>query len=505
MEHQKRIDWSKMKQPYIPGEHHTGHHSEHHDHQQPHPEDNIEVIAVEMPHVKTGYHQDMDEIQDQLWASELQGTWVGSSPTDELDKIDGHEMSDTDQETKEIIDTGRGYLADEEENSANDKERMNPETQFQRSRTGLRFPIGNTTSAFTRPTPDAEMKKIKVVLPKEDAAFSEPPSSRRESPESLFESDVATLGSTRQMMGSYKESTDDASSDTTLLSEKMRAERPHTAHVKFMAEDLQNAFDTALKNYQSFPGASDVSAETLYRNDGLVFEEDWQDRVIERHMLLRMKKELRMRSAAVRRTQLTSARMKNIEDKDRCKSSIGYVGVSKSEPSVQVLERVQMANKPSAVRHSTGQSLIRPKTAHAIMVKSERSSEKPYRYRLSQDKLQVQSSLSSRPSSASSTRSNPNSKKIFDPRKIDPRNPNAIKPVATKSIPNKCSRFILVTKPKDKSKYPLPSPLESQLLAERFPKLGSVVYKHNADTLSRSRAVSPVMDYAPYLYQWGVS
>lgn len=73
---------------------------------------------------------------------------------------------------------GRGYLADEEENSANDKERMNPETQFQRSRTGLRFPIGNTTSAFTRPTPDAEMKKIKVVLPKEDAAFSEPPSSR---------------------------------------------------------------------------------------------------------------------------------------------------------------------------------------------------------------------------------------------------------------------------------------------------------------------------------------
>ncbi|KAL5018282.1 hypothetical protein ScPMuIL_004004 [Solemya velum] len=311
MEHQKRIDWSKMKQPYIPGEHHTGHHSEHHDHQQPHPEDNIEVIAVEMPHVKTGYHQDMDEIQDQLWASELQGTkltlpdkkggmghgsktvrisnqqaqvrmfnshqepGVGSSPTDELDKIDGHEMSDTDQETKEIIDTGRGYLADEEENSANDKERMNPETQFQRSRT--------------------------------DAAFSEPPSSRRESPESLFESDVATLGSTRQMMGSYKESTDDASSDTTLLSkpeltqakqrpassftsttqglldrEKMRAERPHTAHVKFMAEDLQNAFDTALKNYQSFPGASDVSAETLYRNDGLVFEEDWQDRVIER-------------------------------------------------------------------------------------------------------------------------------------------------------------------------------------------------------------------------------
>lgn len=72
---------------------------------------------------------------------------------------------------------GRGYIADEA-HSATDRERMTPETQVQRSRTGLRFPIGNATSAFTRPTTDAEMKKIKVVLPKEDASISEPPPSR---------------------------------------------------------------------------------------------------------------------------------------------------------------------------------------------------------------------------------------------------------------------------------------------------------------------------------------
>lgn len=64
----------------------------------------------------------------------------------------------------------------------------------------------------------------------------------------------------------------------------------------------------------------------------------------DRHMLLRMKKELRMRSAAARRTQLTSARMKNIEDKERCKSSSKY-SLLRNNSMFYTCFKIQLSNK----------------------------------------------------------------------------------------------------------------------------------------------------------------
>lgn len=62
------------------------------------------------------------------------------------------------------------------------------------------------------------------------------------------------------------------------------------------------------------------------------------------------------------------------------------------------------------------------------------------------------------------------------------------------------SRYILVSRPKEKNDFPLPSPLEEQLLAERFPGIGMKVYQHHTDLAVKSKKVSYCVEYTPFTY-----
>ncbi|ESO89997.1 hypothetical protein LOTGIDRAFT_164697 [Lottia gigantea] len=89
-------------------------------------------------------------------------------------------------------------------------------------------------------------------------------------------------------------------------------------------------------------------------------------------------------------------------------------------------------------------------------------------------------------------------KTAIDSKQIDPRNPEAMRPKSSKSIPSKCSQYVLLSKPKEKSLYPLPTPLEEQLLAERFPMLGNKVYEHFEGMIVRHRKPEYNIDYSPF-------
>jgi len=57
---------------------------------------------------------------------------------------------------------------------------------------------------------------------------------------------------------------------------------------------------------------------------------------------------------------------------------------------------------------------------------------------------------------------------------------------------------MLVSRPKEKTNLPLPSPIEEQLLAERFPKMGMKVYRHHSDIALKTKNVSYSIEYTPF-------
>lgn len=283
--------------------------------------------------------------------------------------------------------------------------------------------------------------------------------------------------------------------------------RPKTAHVRFQAEDLQNAFEEALERYNNIHGESPTDkSKLLYKNDGNNFEENWQEREIERHMLLRMQKALRSKSAAQKRQvweeQLEEKRQK-LQQRDRdTQSALGFH--PRSENSFFALTQVERANTsmsympPLNTATPTVQLPRRPKTAAANLQKQQIEKtalkvEKPFRYKIRQGGSETQ--LSRPPSRQQSEPS-------ISPRMIDPRNPNSLRPPSTKSIPSKCTRYILVSKQKQKSALPLPTPLEEQLLAERFPMMGERVYRQHSDLALRSKKMTYCLEYTPFVNQW---
>uniref|UniRef100_K1RE93 WD repeat-containing protein 87 n=1 Tax=Magallana gigas TaxID=29159 RepID=K1RE93_MAGGI len=278
--------------------------------------------------------------------------------------------------------------------------------------------------------------------------------------------------------------------------------RPKTAHVRFQAEspasetekinvalelilefpdkleDLQNAFEDALERYNNIHG----------------------------HMLLRMQKALRSKSAAQKRQvweeQLEEKRQK-LQQRDRdTQSALGFH--PRSENSFFALTQVERANTsmsympPLNTAKPTVQLPTRPKTAAANLQKQQIEKtalkvEKPFRYKIRQGGSETQ--LSRPPSRQQSEPS-------ISPRMIDPRNPNSLRPPSTKSIPSKCTRYILVSKQKQRTGLPLPTPLEEQLLAERFPMMGERVYRQHSDLALRSKKMTYCLEYTPFVNQW---
>lgn len=60
------------------------------------------------------------------------------------------------------------------------------------------------------------------------------------------------------------------------------------------------------------------------------------------------------------------------------------------------------------------------------------------------------------------------------------------------------SRYVLVNKPKEKFTKPVPSPLEEQLLVERFPKLGAKIVQNVPDLSPRTKK-SYNLEYSPFV------
>ncbi|XP_069141314.1 uncharacterized protein [Argopecten irradians] len=282
--------------------------------------------------------------------------------------------------------------------------------------------------------------------------------------------------------------------------------------------DLQNAFDDAFDRYQGMPGTpATLTKDKLYKNDSTNFEGNWQERAIERHMLLRMQKELRCKSAAQKRQAWESQRggakrmMSNREVIIDNSSGDGLQQQSGSltdrPDTYTVAAKRELERLSSLGTYSPGPprySPVPPKTVvpqrpHTAFVplpgppsvvnKSELKTEKPFRFAISKN-------------APPSVKPSPRRSVVdfnVEPKMIDPRNPSrTYRPVTSRSIPSKCSRYMLVSRPKERTNFPLPSPIEEQLLADRFPNLGMQVYRHHSDIALRSKKVSYCIEYTPY-------
>ncbi|XP_071178325.1 uncharacterized protein [Mytilus edulis] len=285
--------------------------------------------------------------------------------------------------------------------------------------------------------------------------------------------------------------------------------RPQTAFARFKAEleilleipenleELQTAFDKAMDKFQKIPGTPQTATKDklLHRNNGLMFDENWPDREIERHLLLRMQKELRTRSALKKRQDWEDKL--NEKRKLFTKRTVDNYSVSgtSTKSDSYILGQMQRANT-SHMSLNTGQPTVtvrkRPQTAYAALQpfdKKELKAEKPFRY-----KIKKTPEASRPPSRIISPEPQP------DLRMFDPRNPDAVRPTTVKSIPSKCQRYILVSRPKEKTHLPLPSPLEEQLLAERFPGIGMKVYQQHTELALKAKKVSYCVEYTPFSY-----
>ncbi|XP_033746435.1 uncharacterized protein LOC117331705 isoform X2 [Pecten maximus] len=291
--------------------------------------------------------------------------------------------------------------------------------------------------------------------------------------------------------------------------------RPKTAQVHFHANDLQNAFDDAFDRYQGMPGTpAALTKNKLYRNDSTNFESNWQERAIERHMLLRMQKELRCKSAAQKRQAWESQRggakrmmsSREVISDDPTQDLVQSGSTSARSDTYTVAAKRELGRLSSLGMHSPGPPRYsatpltpvpqRPQTAFVplpvpptVANKSELKTEKPFRFVMGKN-------------GPPSVRPSPRRSMVdfnVEPKMIDPRNPSrTYRPSTSRSIPSKCSRYMLVSRPKEKTNFPLPSPIEEQLLADRFPNLGMQVYRHHSDIALRSKKVSYCIEYTPY-------
>ncbi|KAK3760132.1 hypothetical protein RRG08_041974 [Elysia crispata] len=317
-------------------------------------------------------------------------------------------------------------------------------------------------------------------------------------------------------------------------------------------KDLQTAFDTSLVRYKKL-SRNPLTSDTLYRNTDQAFSEDWHERQVERHMLIRMQKELRSQNAERRRQAIQARKHDQLQRRLHTQETQLFVRRAHhpglvpgsappppTPPTVPARASTVHGSRPSAMsgpaptptssrphtaaetgearrrsiqRHQhqqghfhqqqqqqqqlryqsqcSGENIARQLEAEAgRRLKAELGQEKPFRF-----KLRETEAGSCSPAVLDLGDS-------IDPWLLDPRNPQAVRPKSSKSIPSKCHRYVLVTKPKAQLQLPLPSPLEEQLLATRFPHQGEKVFRQYEGLLFRpSRRPEYGINYSPFEHQ----
>ncbi|GFO29093.1 WD repeat-containing protein 87, partial [Plakobranchus ocellatus] len=314
-------------------------------------------------------------------------------------------------------------------------------------------------------------------------------------------------------------------------------QRPHTAQVRFKTEDLQTAFDTSLVRYKKL-SRNPLTSDTLYRNADQAFSEDWHERQVERHMLIRMQKELRSQNAERRRQAMHARKQEQLQRRLQAQETQLFERRAHPPPGSPALparastvhgtrlsampaptptpvssrphtaagagdfrrrgmltngNRYSQQQQPQQRQHQyNGEGIARQVEAEAgRRLKAELGQEKPFRF-----KLRESEDDPTPPTAAFDFG------EAIDPWLLDPRNPHAMRPKSSKSIPSKCHRYVLVTKPKASLQIPLPSPLEEQLLATRFPQQGEKVFRQYEGLLFRPpRRPEYGINYSPFEHQ----
>ncbi|KAJ8301918.1 hypothetical protein KUTeg_020905 [Tegillarca granosa] len=463
---------------------------------------------------------------------------VGASPTKELEqpvtpvqqgKMELSISPDFNLEQKEMKteDKRQAKGKDSDEKQFDEKGRGTPdvETAMQRlrnggdrySRTGT--PVSSTSQLLQKPEENKTLQKsLSIVLPKEDEEPvqkpEEPPEPQvtdREIVEYLRSMHKHKEEEARKQKQEQREKTLQSLEEKKALKERPSSSferrkslegheekvRPFTAHTRYQSElelilelpdnlnDLQELFDDALARYQNLPG-NKTTQEQLYHNDGTSFEENWQERAIGRHKLLRMQKELRQRSAALRRQQLQEQQ----EEKQKMTKlgSRDNIDVLRADSSMYVLSQVERANMTyggdTFRAESSMWGMSRAPSAIGVIDRSYSVMDRPHTYMgnpigpAGQPTIKVPD----RPKTAMAALQQQQMEKI----ELKSEKP--------------FSQYILVSRPKDRGPYPMPSPLEEQLLTDRFPNLGMKVYQHHSDLTAKTRRLASSLDYSPYYH-----
>ncbi|XP_019645912.1 PREDICTED: uncharacterized protein LOC109486518 [Branchiostoma belcheri] len=238
--------------------------------------------------------------------------------------------------------------------------------------------------------------------------------------------------------------------------------RPNTAasgiHVSFKSASPDPSEGRVLIDYRELP-----------KNDGLKFDDHWQDRAIERYQLLKLQKQQRMEAAKERRAVLELRqwhKRRSLLGHHDCHGE-GFDGgyASKSDSSLHILPRPQttatsvdpacFSRLSGDVRADTSQVSPPPPQPRKPVHKEGLGLERPFR-------------ISMRPQSG---KSYVRREDVFETENRSSSEPLLIRrPRSSKSIPSKCNRFVLLStgNTPDVPK-PEPTPLEARLLAQRFP------------------------------------
>eukprot|EP00058_Branchiostoma_floridae_P021074 XP_002606564.1 hypothetical protein BRAFLDRAFT_131977 [Branchiostoma floridae] len=237
--------------------------------------------------------------------------------------------------------------------------------------------------------------------------------------------------------------------------------RPNTAtsgfHVSFKSASPDLSEGRVLIDYRELP-----------KNDGLKFDDHWQDRAIERYQLLKLQKQQRMEAAKERRAVLElrqwHKRRSLLGHHDCHGEGVDGGYVSKSDSSLHILPRPQTAAASmDPVSRLSGEirpdvSQVSPPTQQPRrpVHKEGLGLERPFR-------------ISMRPQSG---KSYVRKEDVFETENRSTSEPLLIRrPRSSKSIPSKCNRFVLLsTGNTPDTPKPEPTPLEARLLAQRFPQ-----------------------------------
>ncbi|XP_046571410.1 uncharacterized protein LOC124279611 [Haliotis rubra] len=265
--------------------------------------------------------------------------------------------------------------------------------------------------------------------------------------------------------------------------------------------DLQAAFNAAMHKYQRTPG-SPLSPAKLYRNDG----DDLS----------------RTCCCAFRRSCDIITQHRNVScwnrdserGRHRCSVTLTVDTTQAAHPrpgsSAYAVQQLERANTTMPLRSTTaassslGPQRPGPQTAHFGALKHHQQKQTDRNERAAETPFRLPTSPVPRPARArawSERKGTPESQKKIDPQMLDPRNPHAIRPKSSRSIPSKCSRYILVSRPKDQNQLPVPSPMEEQLLFERFPNIGMKTLNTFDGTIIRQRKPTYGIEYSPFAPQ----